>query len=80
MKELIIYNVRLNEDEIELFSHLIDLGFGQYLDELFSEFTGDKKTDMDYLQSAIQKVRKLLTKFGLDIDFDVVIQIERKEK
>lgn len=78
MENLIIHNIKLNEDEIELLLLLFNLGFGQYLDELFSEFTGDKKFDSDCFQMAIQEVRELLAKFGFD--FDVEIKMERKEK
>lgn len=77
MENLIIHNIRLNEDETELLLLLLNLGFGQYLDELFSEFTGDKKFDSDCFQMAIQEVRELLAKFGFD--FDVEIKMERKE-
>lgn len=78
MEDLIIHNVELNEDETELFLFLLNAGFGQYLDELFLEFTGDKKFDQDCLKTAIFEVQDLLTKFGFDIDFE--IKIERKEK
>lgn len=78
MEDLLIHNVRLNEEETELFLLLLNLGFGQYLDELFSEFTGDKNFDQDCLKTAILEVQELLTKFGFEIDFE--IKMERKEK
>ena len=78
MKDLLIHNVKFDENETKLLLYLLNLGFGQYVDELFLEFTGDKKFDQDCLKTAIFEVQDLLTKFGFDIDFE--IKIERKEK
>lgn len=72
MEELLIHNVRLDEDEIELLLLLLNLGFHQYSIELITEFSND----IDCLKYSIKEVQDLLEKFG----FDFEINIERKEK
>lgn len=74
MEDLIIKNVRLNEDERELFLILLNLGFEQYLEELISDFTGDKEFDKDCLKTAVLEVRRLLAKFGFAIDFEIKME------
>ena len=74
MEDLLIHNVRLNEEEAELFLILLNLGLGQYLSEISSEFTGNREFDKDCVKTALFEIQNLFEKFG----FDLEIKIERK--
>lgn len=73
MEDLIIYNVKLNQEEDELFLILLNLGLGAYLEELTFEFTGNRKKDKDFVKAVLFEIQDLLQKFNLDLS----VKIER---